>query len=343
MLGFIPFPQWLKPEIIPGFPYLRWYGLMYLVAFGITYLLFKVQVKEKDIRIKTDDVFNIFFWGILGLLIGARLFAVIVYDSSGYFRRYPLQAILPFNWTGGQCTYTGLAGMSYHGGLIGAVVGVFIYCRVKRFSLLEVSDLILAATPLGYTFGRLGNFINGELYGRVSAAPWAMVFPDAEKVRTDLPWVQDFTAKAGIDVSGQEWVNLPRHPSQLYEAFFEGIVLWLILWFLLRKRSPFRGFIMGCYIIGYGVFRFFIEYARQPDIGIDFPLKFVKIDNPGYLYLTPWNFTTGQILCFLMILAGGIFLLTCGLVNKAKKEKKELEESKKESKKRMRRRKKYDR
>ena len=309
MLSFIPYPQWLKPEIIPGFPMLRWYGLMYIVAFAITYVLFRFQVKQRELSIVKDDILNLFFWGIMGLIVGARFFAVTIYDQGGYFLRNPLQAILPFSWAGGQCTFTGFQGMSYHGGLLGAVLAIVVYCRVKRFDVLEWGDMILAGTPLGYFFGRLGNFINGELYGRITAAPWGMVFPAAERVPTDEVWVREVAAAAGVEIEGLEAVNLPRHPSQLYEAFFEGIFLWLVLWFLFRKRSPFKGFVVGCYVVGYGIVRFFIEYTRQPDIGIDFPIKLVNIPNPGYVFLSPWNFSTGQILCFFMIVGGIVSLI----------------------------------
>ena len=134
--------------------------------------------------------------------------------------------------------------------------------------------------------------------------PWGMVFPGAERVPTDEVWVREIAAGAGMNIEGMQTINLPRHPSHLYEAFFEGIFLWLVLWLLLRKRKPFKGFVVGCYVIGYGIVRFFIEYARQPDIGIDFPIKLLDIPNPGYVYLTPWNFTTGQILNILMIAVG---------------------------------------
>ena len=177
MLSFIPYPQGLKPEIIPGFPMLRWYGLMYIVAFAITYALFRLQVKQRELSIAKDDILNLFFWGIMGLILGARFFAVTIYDQGGYFFRNPLQAILPFTWAGGKFAFTGFQGMSYHGGLLGAVVAIVIYCRVKRFDVLDWGDMLVAGTPLGYFFGRLGNFINGELYGRITAVPWGMVCP----------------------------------------------------------------------------------------------------------------------------------------------------------------------
>ena len=162
--------------------------------------------------------------------------------------------------------------------------------------------------PLGYTFGRLGNFLNGELFGRITTKPWGMVFPYARRFSVSIPWVQEIVEEIGMPLAnGQTLVNLPRHPSQLYEAFFEGIVLFLILWFL-RKKKPFDGFILGLYPIGYGVFRFFIEYFREPDAELGYRIATVA-DAPTYLNLSWGNISTGQILCLLMI-AGGIGLLT---------------------------------
>ena len=305
-MRYIVFPEFLRPEIISGLP-IRWYGLMYLVAFAVTYYLVRYQAREQRISTDQDTVLNLFFWLIVGLLVGARLFAVTIYDATGYYRRHPLQMIVPFARVDGRLVFTGLQGMSYHGGLVGAVISGLIYSFVKKLSTRGWGDMVLTAVPLGYTFGRLGNFINGELYGRVTSVPWGMVFPAAERFSAQEHWVQEYAARVGMDISGLSWVNLPRHPSQLYEAFFEGIVLWLVLWFVLRKRKPFPGFMMGAYVIGYGFIRFFIEYVREPDIGIGYPIRFVPIENPAYQF-TLWNFTTGQILCFLMI-AGGILSL----------------------------------
>lgn len=304
MLLALSFPAWISPEVIPGFPLLRWYGLMYLVAFTVSYLLFRVQVKERGMDVDPDELMNLFFWAIVGLIVGARLFAVTVYDADGYYMRNPLQIIWPFARVGGRLRFTGIQGMSYHGGLVGVIVGFFIYCRMRKIDALEWGDIIVTGIPLGYFFGRVGNFINAELYGRITGLPWGMVFPGAERVPADEPWSIEVAAAHGIDLAGKAAVNLPRHPSQLYEAFGEGILLWLILWFGFRKRRPFKGFSIAVYMIGYGVVRFFIEYARQPDRGIDFPIKLVAGENPGYVFLSPWAFTTGQILCLLMILGG---------------------------------------
>ena len=321
ILSYLSFPAWLRPEIIPGLP-LRWYGLMYLVAFFVTYQIVRIQVKEKGLDVQKDDVLNMFFWGILGLLVGARLFYVAIYDSGGVFLRRPWMIILPFEIDDGKLSFTGLAGMSYHGGLFGTVAAIVIYLRVKKFSIPEWGDMIVTGSALGYTFGRLGNFINGELYGRVTTLPWGMIFPRLEFVNgrpqgtvpsqhlfpASEPWVQEVAARVGLDISGMGLVNLPRHPSQLYEAFFEGIVLWAILWFGFRKRKAFPGQMLAVYVMGYGFFRFLIEYVRQPDIGMDFPIQLVELANPA-IQFSPFNFTTGQILNFIMILIGvGLYL-----------------------------------
>ena len=135
MLNYITFPKWLKPEIIPGLP-VRWYALMYIIAFAITYLLFKYQEKKLKLDYTEDDILNCFVWGIVGLIIGARLFAVIVYDTRGMFIKNPLVAFLPISCEGGECTFTGFQGMSYHGGVIGCVLAVIIYAKIKKFDIL---------------------------------------------------------------------------------------------------------------------------------------------------------------------------------------------------------------
>jgi len=305
MLAYVSFPPWLHPEIIPGLP-LRWYGMMYLVAFSVAYAMVRLQSRQQGLEASRDDVLNLFFWGIVGLLVGARLFAVTIYDPSGYYLSHPLQIIVPVAVSGGRLRFTGLAGMSYHGGLLGAVVGMVIYLRVKRLSVPEWGDMIVTGSALGYTFGRLGNFINGELYGRVTALPWGMVFPLAERFPAKEAWVQEFAARIGMDLTGSGTaggVNLPRHPSQLYEALFEGLLLWALLWFVFRKRKNFAGQLIAIYVMGYGLVRFFIEYVREPDPDLGFPIQLVRLENP-YLDFSLLNFTTGQILNAVMIAVG---------------------------------------
>ncbi|MCL2879630.1 MAG: prolipoprotein diacylglyceryl transferase [Treponema sp.] len=293
----INFPAWLKPEIIPGLP-VRWYGLMYIIAFGVAFLLYRRQVRERNFPMSEDDLSGLFFWGILGLLLGARLFSTLVYETSNIYRHEPWLIFWPFR----NGRFTGLMGMSYHGGVIGGALAVLIYSKVKHFSFREITDMFVASIPLGYTFGRLGNFINGELYGRVTTSPLGMIFPNATPLPTNEEWVRTAAAKVGIAINGA-WVNLPRHPSQLYEAILEGVVLWTIIW-LWRNRKPVKGFLTGLYFIGYGLFRFFIEYFREPDEDLGYRIQFVKTDLP-IAYTHPWtSFSTGQILCFLMVIAG---------------------------------------
>ena len=304
--AYLRFPEWLRPEILPWLP-IRWYGLMYLAAFTVAYLMLRRQVREKRLDVHPDTTVNLIFWAIIGLLVGARLFAVLIYDPTGYYRRHPLQIVLPFARIGGRLVFTGLAGMSYHGGLVGAVIACIIYLKAKRLDVLEWGDMLIAGIPLGYTFGRLGNFINGELYGRVTTLPWGMIFPQAETFPTREGWVREVAGRVGLPTAGLERINLPRHPSQLYEAFFEGLVLWAILWFLLRKRKPFKGFLLAAYLIGYGLFRFLIEYVRQPDAEIGYVLR-LSAAEPSPWRVNLLHFTTGQILNALMI-AAGILLL----------------------------------
>ncbi|HEY9593480.1 MAG TPA: prolipoprotein diacylglyceryl transferase [Spirochaetia bacterium] len=319
MLSYIQFPSWIRPEVVPFLP-IRWYGVMYLLAFLVAYLLFSWQLRHREAGgglaregvPEKDAVLDMFFWGIIDLLVGARLFAVTIYDPSGYYLKHPLQIILPFSRVDGRLRLTGIAGMSYHGGVVGASIAIITYLKVKKIDVLEWADMLMAGLPLGYTLGRLGNFINGELYGRITRVSWGMVFPHAETFSASEPWVRDYAASVGMPVPATGMVNLPRHPSQLYEAFFEGLVLWAVLWFVVRKRKPYKGFVLACYILGYGVIRFFIEYVRQPDKGIGFlgagyPIILQPLDN----YVSQFsffNFTTGQILNVLMIVAAFILM-----------------------------------
>jgi len=219
----------------------QYYGLMYIVGFGIIYVLVRYRLKhENRFAMSVDQLNNLMTFLITGLIIGARLGYVLFYNPS-YYIHHPLEIFLPFEFSNGV-TFTGISGMSFHGGLLGIII------------------------PLGYTFGRIGNFINGELYGRVTTSFIGMYFP--------------LSPGAGI-----------RHPSQLYEAFFEGIFLFAVLWPTRKIPLP-NGIMMAFYLIGYGVVRFFIEYFRQPDTHL------------GFVWL---SFSMGQILCGFMII-GGVFL-----------------------------------
>ncbi|PIE98041.1 MAG: prolipoprotein diacylglyceryl transferase [Treponema sp.] len=324
MLLSINYPSWLSPEIIPGFPLLRWYGLMYIFAFGTAYFLFNFQIKAGELRCNNqkimtgDDIVNFFFWSILGLLLGARIFSCLIYDSAAYYFTKPWLIFWPFDK---YMNFTGLAGMSYHGGFIGGLLGMILWTRKYKFEILPILDIMAASIPLGYTFGRLGNFLNGELYGRITTSPIGMIFPQVpphERFSAGEEWVQSFAEKINMVIpAGSQFVNLPRHPSQLYEAFFEGIILWLIIW-LCRKHKPFHGFLTGMYIIGYGAFRFIIEYFRQPDFDIGYRFS-TNTGNPIYKFDSVLNISTGQILCLIMILGGTGLLTFFALKNKGKK------------------------
>lgn len=238
---------------------------MYIVAFLFTYLLVSYRIKHEGYDYSTETIQDYFVWAITGLLVGARLGYVLFYNFN-YYLRHPLEIILPFDFTGGF-RFVGLAGMSYHGGAIGVFIVSLIFCHRQRISMRRFADLFCSVIPLGYTFGRIGNFINGELFGRPTDAPWGMYFPLAPTQQL-------------------------RHPSQLYEAFFEGIVLFAILW-AMRKKNLFDGFLSALYLIGYGLFRFFIEFFREPDV---------------QLGLVWGGLSMGQALCILMVVAGiGIF------------------------------------
>jgi phosphatidylglycerol---prolipoprotein diacylglyceryl transferase len=259
-------PQNIDPVIFEiGSFKLQYYGLMYIVAFAITFFLVLYRLRhEERFEITTDQVKDATTYLILGLIVGARLGYVVFYNFS-YYLRHPLEIILPFSFSNGV-TFTGISGMSYHGGLIGATIAGWLFVRKAKLDWWEGVDLFVPVIPLGYTFGRLGNFINGELYGRVTTASIGMHFPLAPA--------------GGL-----------RHPSQLYEAFFEGIFLFAILWSIRKIKFP-KGAMLALYLIGYGTARFFIEYFRQPDAQL------------GFVFL---SFSMGQILCSLMI-AVGLFL-----------------------------------
>lgn len=312
MFASIAYPSWISPEIIPGIPLLRWYGLMYIFAFATAYLMFSLQVKKGELgkadggtEATQDDVISFFTWGIFGLLAGARILSTLIYDTSGMYWQKPWLIFWPIQ----DGRWTGLQGMSYHGGFIGGLIGMILWTRRNKRSTLAWIDTMAASIPLGYTFGRIGNFLNGELYGRVTTSPIGMFFPAAERFPLSENWVRATAEKIGMSLpAGAAFVNLPRHPSQLYEAFFEGIVLWALIWFIFRKRRPFNGIITAVYTIGYGAFRFAIEYFREPDVDIGYRLTLSGNPSPTYLYESWLNFSTGQILCLLMILAGSAFL-----------------------------------
>ncbi len=324
----IQYPSWLKPEIIPGFRFLRWYGFMYFVAFMVAYLLYSYQVKKGEFEkycksekpMTKDAVVDLFFWGIIGLILGARVFAALIYNSETYLLQ-PWLIFWPFVSGPDGLVFVGFQGMSYHGGFIGGFIGVVAWAKKNKYSIRAVGDLMVISIPLGYTFGRLGNFANGELYGRITTSSIGMIFPQtpiSDRFLLDEPWVREFAEKAGLAIQeGATLINLPRHPSQLYEAFFEGVFLWLVLW-LLRKKKPFNGFMICLYTFGYGFVRFIIEYFRQPDANMGYKISFTETKNI-YIYESWTNISTGQILCFIMMLAAIIAAIVLWRLDKKSK------------------------
>ena len=304
---FINYPSWISPYVIKGLP-IRWYAVMYVFAFATAYILFMGLLKEKENRdIKKESAEDLFIYCVIGLLIGARLGSCLFYDDALYYLSHPWLIFWPFR----NGEFVGLPGMSYHGGVIGAIVAGLIYTKVKKTSFLRFADLITSAIPFAYTWGRLGNFINGELYGRVTASRMGMVFPTAERFSTTHQWVRSVADTVGIVYSPGDYVNLPRWPSQLFEAFFEGIVLGIIIWFVVRKikkkRNMADGTILASYLMGYGLIRFILEYFRQPDSDIGYVIGH---SSNIYLFESVLNISKGQVFCLLMVI-GGLALLLC--------------------------------
>jgi len=231
-----------------------WYGLMYVFGFIISYLLVRYQVKKKDFGISLEEVEDFYFYLILGLIAGARLGYVLFYDLELYLSN-PLEILAV--WHGG---------MSFHGGLIGVLAATTIFCWKNRKSFWKLADLFVVTAPVGLGLGRIGNFINGELYGRITSVPWGMIFP-----------------------GGGE---LPRHPSQLYESFLEGLVLFFVVR-IMARRSDVTGITAWTFCAGYGLFRFIVEFFRQPDAQVGFFLNF---------------FSMGQLLSLPMFLAGSFMI-----------------------------------
>lgn len=320
-LLYVNYPGWIHPEIFPDVPVLglvRWYGLMYIFAFATAFLVLRRELKEGALdspgqKATEDDIFSFIACGIIFLILGARIFSTLVYDTSRFYWKKPWLIFWPFDTVTKR--FTGLVGMSYHGGFIGGLIGMIVWCRINKRPMWKWIDAMCVAIPLGYTFGRIGNFMNGELFGRITTMPWGMVFPRAERFNASLEWVREFAARCGMTLAeGQRLVNLPRHPSQLYEALFEGVFLWCVLW-LLRKHKPFDGFMGGMYTVGYGAVRFVIEYFREPDADLGY-----RISRDGsdaiYMNTSLLNISTGQILCFIMITGGLILLLVRWLLSR---------------------------
>ena len=243
---------------------LRWYGTMYLIGF-IAAMFIANKAADKSNGLWTrEQVSDLLFYGFLGVILGGR-FGYVLFYQFDFFLADPLYLLKI--WQGG---------MSFHGGLLGVIFAIYLFARKTKKKFLEVGDFVAPLVPIGLGMGRLGNFINAELWGRQTDVPWAMVFP------TDP-------------------MQVPRHPSQLYEFFLEGVVLFAILFIIMRKPRTL-GLASGAFLIGYGVFRSFVEFFREPDAHLGLYFSFIS---------------KGQILSVPMILAG-IAIIYIGYLHQEK-------------------------
>ncbi len=254
----IPYPA-IDPIAVSLGPFvIRWYALAYIAGLliGWRYCLALAQKPPRVARAQEIDDFLV--WATLGVVLGGRTGYVLFYRPEFYFAN-PIEIVEV--WHGG---------MSFHGGALGVCVAILLFCRQRKISVLGLADVIACAVPIGLFFGRIANFINGELWGRATDVPWAMIFPN-------------------------DPTQLPRHPSQLYEATMEGLILFVILYLLQRSRAvrEHQGTLTGAFLIGYGTARIVGELFRQPDA------------NLGFLYL---GLTMGQILSIPLLLFG-LFLI----------------------------------
>jgi phosphatidylglycerol---prolipoprotein diacylglyceryl transferase len=246
----IPYPH-IDPVIVQIGPFaVRWYGMMYIAGFALSYLLLVYQIGRKSLAVTRAQIDDLYFYLILGLLVGARLGYVLFYNFR-FFLEHPVEIFVL--WHGG---------MSFHGGFIGALLAGYLGIKRKKIDFWKAADLIIPTAPIGIGLGRLGNFINGELYGRPSSVPWAMVFPEGGP--------------------------MPRHPSQLYEAAMEGLLLFVILWFY-KDRKGRDGDVFALFLILYGIFRTCCELFREPDVQLGYLFGFI---------------TMGQILSLTMVCVG---------------------------------------
>ena len=244
---------------------IRWYALAYLVGImgGWLYAVHLADSNKKH-RPNRDDIDNILPWLVFGIILGGRIGYVLFYNFHEYMKD-PINIL--YIWEGG---------MSFHGGVLGVISAIVLYARKHKFSPLFLGDILATVAPIGLFFGRLANFINGELFGRVTTVPWAVNFPYGGEA--------------------------PRHPSQMYEALLEGLLLFIILFLLARREKYLRakGFLSGVFISGYGISRFIVEFFREPDIQVGFIFKY---------------FSLGQLLSLPMIFAG-IYLIHYARKNK---------------------------
>jgi phosphatidylglycerol:prolipoprotein diacylglycerol transferase len=255
----IPFPA-IDPTLIEIGPFaIRWYALAYIGGLLLGWRYVRGLAAKNPNHLTLAHIDDLLVWITFGVILGGRLGYVLFYKPA-YFASHPLEALQV--WQGG---------MSFHGGLLGCIIAGYVFARLKKIPPLHVGDLCAAAGPIGLLFGRFANFVNGELWGRASDVPWAMVFPG-------------------------DRLQVPRHPSQLYEALLEGLLLFVVLWLLARRETIRKqyGLIFGVFIAGYGIARFTIEFAREPDRHL------------GFLFA---GATMGQMLSIPMIILGLFFVL----------------------------------
>lgn len=257
LLALLPYPE-IDPVIVQIGPLaVRWYGLAYVAGLILGWRYMHVMNRRYAKAMEPKDIDDLLFWMTIGVVLGGRLGSVLFYNLELYLNN-PL-AIFAV-WQGG---------MSFHGGLLGVIVAEVWFARRRGIPLLRLADLVAVAVPIGLFFGRIANFINGELYGRPTDVSWAMIFPHSD--------------------------GLPRHPSQLYEAGLEGLLLFVVLFVLARRPGGFErpGSLAGVFLIGYGLSRILVEFAREPDAV------------PGYL----WAGTTmGQWLSAPMLVGGAVLI-----------------------------------
>jgi len=227
----MPFPS-IDPVFLRLGPLqFRWYGLMYVLGFILSYFVIRSEVRRTKLELDAEGIADLIFSMAVGVVLGGRLGYVLFYDLAAYL-------VKPF-----KIFYIWEGGMSFHGGMLGVAVAAIWFARSRKLPLLQLADLAALAAPVGLGLGRIGNFINGELYGRPTDLPWGIIFPEG-----------------GV---------LPRHPSQLYEAFLEGLVLFFVVRWLAR-RIPVTGSAVAAFLAGYGLFRSFVELFRQPDSQLGF-------------------------------------------------------------------------
>ncbi|HEX9490183.1 MAG TPA: prolipoprotein diacylglyceryl transferase [Stellaceae bacterium] len=259
----IPYPD-IHPEIFSIGPFaignwslgpfaVRWYALAYIAGLILGWRYCLAIAKRPPQVARPQDVDDFLVWATIGVVLGGRIGYILFYNFDQY-AAHPIEML--YLWRGG---------MSFHGGALGVIVAIILFCRQRGIPMLAFADIIVCAVPIGLFFGRIANFINGELWGRVTDVPWAMVFP----------------------TGGPE----PRHPSQLYEAFLEGVVLFVVLWALMRftpaRQRP--GTLSGVFLMGYAIARIIVEFFRQPDAQV------------GFLF---WGITMGQLLSLPLLLVG---------------------------------------